>query len=88
MLRTITAKQFIELENYARLEPFNELRADYRAATIAQMVFNMAVAVKDRKPVGNFLLNYGDVEEPKKNTNHEQIFRAICAAYAAPAVDL
>lgn len=58
MLRSLTAKQFAEWERYAQLEPFDELRADYRAAQIASMVFNMAVSVKDRKPIDYFLLNF------------------------------
>lgn len=38
MLRSLTAAQFQEWMAYARYEPFDEVRADYRAAQIAQMV--------------------------------------------------
>ncbi len=62
MLRSLTAKQFAEWEHYARLEPFNETRADYRAASIREMVFNMAVTAKDRKPLDYFLLKFGEQE--------------------------
>lgn len=86
MLRSITAKQFLEWQEYARLEPFNELRDDYRAASIVSMIFNMAVDKKDRKPIADFLLKWeGTVEEaPKKQTWQEQqaIARVIVAAYS------
>lgn len=73
MLRSITAKQFIEWEAYARLEPFNELRADARAALIASYIFNMAVNVKDRKELEHFMLNYGEKKSQKKQTPEEQV---------------
>jgi hypothetical protein len=62
MLRRLTAKQFREWEHYASLEPFSEERDDYRAASIREMVYNMAVQSKDRKPLRDFVLPFG---EPK-----------------------
>ena len=41
MLRRLTAKQFRMWEIYSELEPFGELRADYRAASIVQMIYNV-----------------------------------------------
>lgn len=41
MLRSITAKQWLMWEAYAALEPFDELRADYRSAQIVQMLYNI-----------------------------------------------
>ncbi len=38
---SFSAKEFIGWEIYASLEPFNELRADYRAALIAQTIANV-----------------------------------------------
>lgn len=45
----MTAKQFMGWENYARLEPFNELRADYRAASIATVIANVNRDPKTRR---------------------------------------
>lgn len=41
MLRRITAQQFQEWRAYADLEPFDEVRADYRAASIMQAILNV-----------------------------------------------
>ena len=48
MLRSLTAKQLQEWLEYAKVEPFDEVRADYRAAQIAQMVLlvNLAKGAK------------------------------------------
>lgn len=91
MLREITAKQFTEWEAYARLEPFSELRADYRAASIAMMVYNMAVDGKHRKKIDEFLLKWDVAEQAgKKQTWQQQqsIARMIVAAYSAPGRDI
>jgi hypothetical protein len=90
MLRSLTAKQFMEWEIYAQLEPFSELRDDYRAASIAAMVFNMAVGVKDRKPISEFVLPFGEPPEKKQQTwqEQEQIARLIALAYSVDAKDL
>lgn len=100
MLRSITAKQFLEWQAYARLEPFNELRDDYRAASIAQMVYNMAVAkAKDRKhDVSEFLLTWKEVDPkttvklppgPRKQTWQEQqkLLELMALAFNAPGVN-
>jgi hypothetical protein len=67
MLRSFTAKQLMWWEVYARMEPFNELRADHRAAMIAAMVFNMAVDPKSRKSANDrmFQLLYDEEPEPE-----------------------
>lgn len=70
-------------EHYARLEPFGELRDDYRAASIREMIFNMAVEKKDRKPIEDFLLRYDEDAKPrrKKQSVEQQImFLNILAA--------
>lgn len=88
LLRSLTAKQFAGWEHFAQLEPFGELRADYHAAQIAQMVFNMAVAVKDRLPMEEFLLKFKDSEEAVKKapqTFEEQIAIAKIMVMAANA---
>ena len=92
MLRSLTAKQFMEWEEYARLEPFNELRADYRTASIVQMLANV------NRPKGHkaytlqdFLLHYELPEAaPRRQTWQEQkaIAKAICMAFSKRALDL
>jgi hypothetical protein len=91
MLREITAKQFTEWEAYARLDPFSEVRADYRAASIAMTVYNMAVEGKHRKKLEDFMLKWDSGDQPasKKQTWQQQqsIARMIVAAYSAPGRD-
>jgi hypothetical protein len=89
MLRSITAKQFQEWEAYAKLEPFNELRDDYRFASIVAMIFNMAVAVKDRKTLAEFVLPFGEQPEPPPKKPEELEFWAkmIALAYSVDAKD-
>lgn len=70
--REMSAKDFLGWERYAAIEPFGELRADYRAASIAGMIFNMAVAQKDRKPFTEWLLQYKE-QETKKQPTPEQV---------------
>lgn len=64
----LTAKKFLAWEAYLGLEPYGEERADYRAAMIAGMIFNMAVDVKDRKPYTEWLLKFEEVEQKKQPT--------------------
>lgn len=83
MLRSLTAKQFIEWEAYARLEPFNELRADMRSAQIASYIYNMAVSSRDRKPVSDFLLKWEEADEAKPRTQTWQQQKSIAYMIAA-----
>jgi hypothetical protein len=92
MCRSITAKQLIEWEAYARLEPFGEVRDDYRFASVVAMIFNMAVVAKDRKPIDTFLLKWEDGEEQpkkKKQTWQEQfeIAKQWAMAYSVKGQD-
>jgi len=90
MLRSITAKQFVEWEAYARMDPFSEARADYRAASIAMTVYNMAVESKHRKNLSEFLLKWDEEEQkPQKQTWQQQkaIAYMIATAYSVPGRD-
>jgi hypothetical protein len=89
MLRRLTAKQFREWEHYALLEPFSEERADWRAASVREMIHNMAVESKDRKPMKHFLLPFGE-QEKKQKTWQEMaaMARFIALAYSTPAKDV
>lgn len=85
MLRTLTGMQLMEHMAYAELEPFGEIRADYRAAQVSQMVFNMAVESKHRKPMKDFVLPTGDNEEaPRPKQDHLAMMKVLAAAYATP----
>ncbi len=72
LLRSLTAKQFVGWECYARLEPFDEIRADYRAARIAQVIANVNRG-KDTNAYTDesFLLRYKeDDDEPDLVDSH------------------
>lgn len=83
----LTAKGFLGWEIYYALEPFDEKRADYRAASIRQMIFNMAVNVKDRLPLEKFLLDFEQASAPAKKQSWQEkkaIAYAVAAAYSKP----
>lgn len=89
MLRSITAKQFSEWIAYAALEPFDERRQDYRIASIVQMIFNMAVDVKNRKTIEEFVLPFGEQEEKIKPPEQLEFWaKMIATAYSVDAKDL
>ena len=75
MLQEITAKQFVEWEAYARMEPFNELRADARSAQVAHMIYNMAVDAKHRKPFEDFLLKFDGENKVKEQVKPKQTWQ-------------
>jgi hypothetical protein len=90
MLRSITWVQFKEWIIYSELEPFDELRADYRTAQIVQTFINMN---RDTKKYPNpisideCLLPFGDVEivKSKKNKQTWQEQKMIAMMYVASA---
>lgn len=86
--RGLTAKQFQEWEHYAQLEPFGELRADYRAASIREMVHNTQVKKEHQKPLKDFLLNFEEQEPKKKQDWRAQvkILELLAMAHNAPGV--
>lgn len=84
MLRKLTAKQFMEWEIYAELEPFDETRADYRTAHIVQMLYNINRGRNDKAAtIDECLLRFELPERPPaKQTRADQIaiIKAIVAA--------
>lgn len=64
------------------LEPFGEFRADMRAALVAQTIFNMAVARKDRRPLKDFLLFKPEDDEKKGAQEQLAVIKVLAAAYA------
>ena len=84
----LTAKEFIGWEHYAALEPFDETRADYRAASIATMIANVHRG-KDQKAykLEDFVLKFG--EQPKQSpADHLLIAKLFAAAYGASDQDI
>jgi hypothetical protein len=93
MLRGITAEQFMDWKFYAELEPFDEIRQDYRTAWIVKALWDIA---RDRKahpepfPVEQFLLRFGE-DSGAPPVRHRQTWQekkaiamAIVAAYSQP----
>jgi len=77
MLRSITLSQFFEWMVYSELEPFDEVRADYRTAQVVQTLINMNRDTKRHPnpvPINECVLPFGDTELPKpqKQTWQEQ----------------
>jgi hypothetical protein len=73
---------------YADLEPFDEVREDYRAAQIVQTLININRDTKRHPkpvPINECVLSFGDSEvvkeKPKKQTWQEQ--KMIAMLYAA-----
>lgn len=79
---TVQLRRWMEFE---QLEPFGELRADYRTAQIVAMIHNVAVTPKDQKSIEEFLLKFGE-NRGKKQSVAEQvmILNAMAAAFSAP----
>jgi len=80
----MTAKRFMEWEQYAVLEPFNELRQDYRIASVVQMIANVNRGSKEQAyKLQDFLLKFGEPEnKPRKQTWEEQLTFAKIIAMA------
>lgn len=84
--RGLTAKKFFEWEAYAQLEPFDERRADYRAASIVTMLANLHRG-KDQKAYSleDFVLKFSEQAPKRKQTPEEQfkILQLWAAAFAS-----
>ena len=81
MLREITWQQFVEWSMYAEVEPFDELRMDYRFASIVQALYNINRDPKRHKqpfPITEFLLKFGAAEAKPAQTWQQQ--KAIAQA--------
>jgi Protein of unknown function (DUF4035) len=89
MLRQISWKQLHEWIAYAELEPFDETRADYRAASICTLLANINRNPKKQPrafEIQDFLLLFGEDKKPKKQTWQQQkmIAQMIAMAYGEP----
>jgi hypothetical protein len=89
MLRKLTAKQFRDWEIYASLEPFNELRQDYRIASLAVLHANLHRDPKTTPyTIEQFLLNFEQKAPKQGNTRDMQIMmiKAIANLYSSKKV--
>ena len=88
LLRGLTARQFLEWEAYAELEPFGEIRADYRAASIARTVAEVNRDPKKRSEpfeIEDFLLRFRDEAGRRREQTWQEmktIAHLIVAAYS------
>lgn len=80
----MTARQFIEWQVFYALDPFGELRADYRAASIVQMIANVNRGKGAPYKLKDFLLKFGESEPAKARPWREQkaMMGQIFAAYS------
>jgi hypothetical protein len=81
--RRISARDFAQWMWAEEIEPFGEKREDYRAAQIVAMIYNMAVAAEDRKPVEEFLLQFSPKDEalkPRQSVKDQIMILNILAA--------
>lgn len=90
MLRRLTAKQFLDWERYDLIEPFGEVRADWRAASIVAMIANVNRPSKQPAyPMADFLLKF--IEEAKRTQTPEEqlaIAKMIAASYSVHDKDM
>lgn len=79
MLRSITARQFLEWYYYSIIDPFDARRGDYHAALIVSALAEInRNASKRRQPftVEDFLLEFKELEAPTRKQTSKQ-FREI-----------
>jgi hypothetical protein len=70
---------------YYELEPFGEERADYRTASIVQMLYNVNRSSKSKAlELKDFLLSFGEQEPKPKQTPEQQfaILKVLAAMHA------
>lgn len=79
MLSKISWLDFLAWRAYYYLDPFDEWRADMRAATIASQIGNLFA--KSPKPIDAFALKFDD-KPVRKQTWQEQKMIAKMYAYA------
>jgi hypothetical protein len=86
MLRRMTATQLQEWMEYAALEPFDETRSDYRAASVVAAIVNMNRDTKKHPkpiPIEDFLLKFGEEARPAKRKQTWQDQKALVQAFMA-----
>jgi len=91
MLRSLTAKQFMEWQAAFEIESFGEARADARAASIVRALYNInRDSKKHSRPyelpvfIQDFLREMEELDAPKRRQTPEQqkqVAQAIVAAF-------
>lgn len=82
----MSARRFAQWMWYEQIEPFGELRADWRAAQIVTMIHNAAVDKEHQKEVKTFLLKFIDPKKPQTWQQQAAIARMIAMVYNAPGI--
>jgi len=84
MLRGMSATEFLDWQVYAELEPFGEIRADYRSAALQALIANVNRDVKKGRPyrVEDFLLRF----EAAKERDWRDLKRALVLGLKAWAM--
>lgn len=79
MLRGMTLRQFEEWRAYADLEPFDEQRADLRAASIVQTLYNLFGRKKGQRAVKleDCVIRFGKGGAAKKASDPKAIARVL-----------
>jgi hypothetical protein len=85
LLRNLTATQFRGWEHFYELEPDPEIRADYRAASIVQILYNINRGKSQKAlTLEEALLKFGEQEQKQKQTPEQQfsILKVLAAMHA------
>jgi len=72
LLRRLTAKDFQKWMWYEQVEPFGELRMDWRFAQLIAMVHNTQVDAKHQKKIEDFLLSFDAPKKARRRTPAEE----------------
>jgi len=90
MLESMSTPQFIEWLAYAQLEPFDEWRADYRAASLMAVITNVMTRTKESDPVktpGEFMELFDfekaldEHEAQEEIPEHERLWNKVRTAF-------
>lgn len=78
-LRRYSYKTFKGWLHYFELEPWGDVRADYHAASVTQMLYNINRGKNQKaRPLGDFLLKFdADDDAPKQMTTWQEQWRAM-----------
>jgi len=85
-MQGLPAREFRGWEMFDEIEPIGDIREDYRAASIAQTVYNANRGPKQKAlPLKEFLLKFEPAEEKPRQTWQEQlaIMKMLAAAYSS-----
>lgn len=83
MLRSLTAKQLLEWCQFDEIDPIGDVRLDYLAAQITQMVLAVNLAKSATAPtLSDMLLKWGKGSAPEKKQDWKQM-KAITQMIAA-----